>query len=116
MEYAHIMPEDIFKNPEVKVYVEAGNSCLGALGFTEHGRPHAKRCSNYARNILEALDYDTRTCELARHRRLSARYRQHGKPRRPRTQRRHYGVHAFNAHEHAAGRNRYHLLGYRSPR
>ena len=65
MEYAHIMPEDIFKNPEVKVYVEAGNSCLGALGFTEHGRPHAKRCSNYARNILEALDYDTRTCELA---------------------------------------------------
>ena len=43
MEYAHIMPEDIFKNPEVKVYVEAGNSCLGALGFTEHGRPHAKR-------------------------------------------------------------------------
>ena len=65
MEYAHIMPEDIFKNPEVKVYVEAGNSCLGALGFTEHGRPHAKRCSNYARNILEALDYDKRTCELA---------------------------------------------------
>ena len=65
MEYAHIMPEDILKNPEVKVYVEAGNSCLGALGFTEHGRPHAKRCSNYARNILEALDYDTRTCELA---------------------------------------------------
>ena len=62
MEYAHIMPEDILKNPEVKVYVEAGNSCLGALGFTEHGRPHAKRCSNYARNILEALDYDTRTC------------------------------------------------------
>ena len=65
MEYAHIMPEDILKNPEVKVYVEAGNSCLGALGFTEHGRPHAKRCSNYARNILEALDYDKRTCELA---------------------------------------------------
>ena len=65
MEYTHIMPEDIFKNPEVKVYVEAGNSCLGALGFTEHGRPHAKRCSNYARNILEALDYDKRTCELA---------------------------------------------------
>ena len=22
MEYAHIMPEDIFKNPEVKVYVK----------------------------------------------------------------------------------------------
>ena len=43
MEYAHIMPEDIFKNPEVKVYVEAGNSCLGALGFTEF-KLHAQIC------------------------------------------------------------------------
>ena len=51
MEYAHIMPEDILKNPEVKVYVEAGNSCLGALGFTEHGRPHAKRGTFWKRLI-----------------------------------------------------------------
>lgn len=28
MEYAHIMPEDIFKNPEVKVYVEAATAAL----------------------------------------------------------------------------------------
>ena len=63
--YAHLLPEDIFANPEAKVYVEAGNSCLGALGFTEHGRPHAKRCSNYARDILAALSFDQRTCELA---------------------------------------------------
>lgn len=65
IKYAHITSDDIFSNPEAKVYVEAGNSCLGALGFTEHGRPHAKRCSNYARDILAALDYDARTCELA---------------------------------------------------
>lgn len=65
IQYAHITPDEIFANEEAKVYVEAGNSCLGALGFTEHGRPHAKRCSNYARNILEALDFDARTCELA---------------------------------------------------
>lgn len=65
IKYAHITPDDIFSNPEAKVYVEAGNSCLGALGFTEHGRPHAKRCSNYARDILAALNYDARTCELA---------------------------------------------------
>ena len=63
--YAHITPDDIFSNPEAKIYVEAGNSCLGALGFTEHGRPHAKRCSNYARDILAALGHDARTCELA---------------------------------------------------
>ena len=61
--YAHITPDDIFSNPEAKIYVEAGNSCLGALGFTEHGRPHAKRCSNYARDILAALGHDPRTCE-----------------------------------------------------
>ena len=63
--YAHITPDDIFSNPEARTYVEAGNSCLGALGFTEHGRPHAKRCSNYARDILAALGHDERTCELA---------------------------------------------------
>ena len=56
--YAHITPDDIFSNPEARTYVEAGNSCLGALGFTEHGRPHAKRCSNYARDILAALGHD----------------------------------------------------------
>ena len=39
--YAHITPDDIFSNPEARTYVEAGNCCLGALGFTEHGRPHA---------------------------------------------------------------------------
>ena len=35
------------------------------FGFTEHGLPHAKRSSNYARDILQALDYPSRTCELA---------------------------------------------------
>lgn len=112
----HISCRRTFKKPEVKVYVEAGNSCLGALGFTEHGRPHAKRCSNYARNILEALDYDKRTCELA----AIAGYLHDIGNTVNRVDHahsgRHYGVHAFNAHEHAAGRNRYHLLGYRSPR
>lgn len=115
MEYAHIMPEDILKNPEVKVYVEAGNSCLGALGFTEHGRPHAKRCSNYARNILEALDYDKRTCELA----AIAGYLHDIGNTVNRVDHAHSGaIMAFTllTREHAAGRNRYRLLGYRSPR
>lgn len=64
-QYTHLTPDDIFTNAEAKTYVEAGNNCLAALGFTEHGRPHAKRCSNYARDILAALSFDERTCELA---------------------------------------------------
>lgn len=100
----------------MKVYVEAGNSCLGALGFTEHGRPHAKRCSNYARNILEALDYDTRTCELA----AIAGYLHDIGNTVNRVDHAHSGaIMAFTLLTRMnmpPGRNRYHLLGYRSPR
>lgn len=67
MEYQYniITPMEIFSNPEVVTYIESGNSCLHALGFTEHGRAHAKRCAEYARGILESLGYDARTCDLA---------------------------------------------------
>lgn len=64
-EYQHITPEDIFSNREVRCYIEQGNKCLEAIGFTEHGLAHAKRSSNYARDILSALHYPERTCELA---------------------------------------------------
>ena len=64
-EYSHITPEDIFSNQEVRCYIEQGNNCLEAIGFTEHGLAHAKRSSNYARDILSALQYPARTCELA---------------------------------------------------
>lgn len=64
-EYQHITPEDIFSNQEVRCYIEQGNNCLEAIGFTEHGLAHAKRSSNYAREILSALHYPERTCELA---------------------------------------------------
>lgn len=65
IKYATITPDEIFANQEARTYVDAGNDCLGALGFTEHGRAHAKRSSNYARDILAALHFDSRTCELA---------------------------------------------------
>ncbi len=64
-EYRVLSPEDIFSDPEVRCYVESGNACLGAIGFTEHGLAHAKRSSHYARSILETLGYPKRTCELA---------------------------------------------------
>lgn len=64
--YRHVAFEEILKNDEIKAYIETGNRNLGAIGFTEHGFPHAKRSANYAGNILKTLGYDDRTCELAR--------------------------------------------------
>lgn len=64
-QYRSLSPEDIFADPEIRCYVESGNACLGAIGITEHGPAHAKRSSHYARQILEALGYPQRTCELA---------------------------------------------------
>lgn len=60
-----ITAKDIFSNKEIHAYIEAGNKNLEAIGFTEHGFPHAKRSSNYAHNILSSLGYPERTCELA---------------------------------------------------
>lgn len=63
--YQQVTPEEIFHNPEVRAYIQRGNDCLGAIGFTEHGLAHAKRSSDTAREILTALGYPKRTCELA---------------------------------------------------
>ena len=65
MEYAHLTPQDIFTDPEARSYVEQGNQCMEAIGFTEHGLAHAKRSSDTARDILRLLGYPERTCELA---------------------------------------------------
>lgn len=63
--YTHITPEELFSLPEAIAYIDAGNDCLGALGFTEHGRAHAKRCGDHAGSILRMLGHSDRTCELA---------------------------------------------------
>lgn len=65
MEYRHITPEEIFTNHEIRSYIESGNHCLAAIGFTEHGLAHAKRTSNYARDILANLGHEKRICNLA---------------------------------------------------
>ena len=65
MEYAVLSPEDIFKDQEVRAYIRQGNDNLGVIGFTEHGFAHAKRSSDTAREILTALGYPERTCQLA---------------------------------------------------
>ena len=65
MGYAVLSPEDIFKDQEVRTYIQQGNDNLGVIGFTEHGFAHAKRSSDTAREILTALGYPERTCQLA---------------------------------------------------
>ena len=65
MGYAVLSPEDIFKDQEVRAYIRQGNDNLGVIGFTEHGFAHAKRSSDTAREILTALGYPERTCQLA---------------------------------------------------
>ncbi len=65
MEYVRLSPDEIYRNEEANIYVESGNACMGALGFTEHGKPHAMRSSKTASAILRALGYPERQCELA---------------------------------------------------
>lgn len=63
--YKTVTFEEIWKSKEVNAYIQNGNENLGVIGFTEHGLAHAKRSSDVARQILESLEYDARTCELA---------------------------------------------------
>ena len=63
--YRAVTFEEIWKSEEVNAYIKNGNDNLGVIGFTEHGLAHAKRSSDVARQILQSLGYDARTCELA---------------------------------------------------
>ena len=58
--------EDIRNNAEIRTYIEKGNENLGVLGFTKHSIGHAAKVSDMAARILEELNYDARTVELAR--------------------------------------------------
>lgn len=64
-QYSQVTPQEIFQNQELRCYILRGNDCLGAIGFTEHGLAHAKRSSDTAREILTALGYPERDCQLA---------------------------------------------------
>lgn len=58
--------EDIRHNPAVRSLIEAGNNALDVVGYTDHGYAHVGLTAKVAGDILEALGYDSRTCELAR--------------------------------------------------
>lgn len=56
---------DIEQDEEIREYITKGNEYLGVMNYTEHGFSHLKRSAVHARQILEDLGYDGRTCELA---------------------------------------------------
>ena len=33
-QYTHVTPEDIFRNEEVRAYIQQGNDNLGVIGYT----------------------------------------------------------------------------------
>ena len=57
--------EKLRHDSEILSYIEAANNVLGQIGYTEHGMAHAVKTGVDASNILYALGYDARTCELA---------------------------------------------------
>lgn len=57
--------ENLRHDSEILSYIEAANNVLGQIGYTEHGMAHAVKTGVDASNILQALGYDARTCELA---------------------------------------------------
>ncbi|MCE5314112.1 MAG: HD domain-containing protein [Armatimonadota bacterium] len=57
--------ESVRHDPKVRTFIEAANSQMNALGYTEHGFRHAGIVAETARNIIDSLGQDGRTAELA---------------------------------------------------
>jgi len=58
--------ENLRKDDEIIMYINAANDVLGAIGYTEHGLAHAVKTGTDASRILEILGYGERECELAK--------------------------------------------------
>lgn len=57
---------DVLADDELMTYIDAANSQLAALGYTEHGRRHAGLVARIAGDVLAHLDYPPGEIELAR--------------------------------------------------
>lgn len=58
--------DDVKKNEAIRTYITAADASLSALGYTEHSFAHVTKVAESAAEILEALDYDARTVEIAK--------------------------------------------------
>lgn len=60
-----VILKTVIEDPTVQSLLDATDSAMGALGYTEHGRRHAKMTANGARRILADLGHEERIAELA---------------------------------------------------
>ncbi len=58
--------QEIKKDAEICTYITEADKSLGALGYTEHSFAHVTRVAETAGELLEALEVDARTVELAK--------------------------------------------------
>lgn len=58
--------EQVTQSEAIKTYIARADESLAALGYTEHSFPHVMHVAETAGYILETLNYDSRTVELAR--------------------------------------------------
>lgn len=57
--------EDVKASESIRIYIKRADETLIAMGYTEHSFAHVGKCAKQAYDILEQLNYDPRTCELA---------------------------------------------------
>ncbi len=58
--------DQIKENGDIIAYIKAADSSLEALGYTEHSFAHVGKVSACAGKILEVLNFDKETVELAK--------------------------------------------------
>ncbi len=57
---------ELIKNEEIRTYIIQADQSLKALGYTEHSFAHVCKVANDAAHILNLLNYDEHTIELAK--------------------------------------------------
>lgn len=57
--------ENVREDEEVNTLINDANQYLRALGYTEHGRRHARLVAETSLDILRHFDHPARMCELA---------------------------------------------------
>ena len=65
MDQEIVLLDTVRRNPKVKIYIQAANDQMDALGYTEHGFRHAGIVAQTARDIITNLGNDGRASELA---------------------------------------------------
>ena len=57
---------ELKQNKEIATYIKKADESLLALGYTEHSFAHVGRVADTAANILQTLDFDEHSIELAK--------------------------------------------------